>query len=179
LAAVEQEQKTIREQAQEVKKIAATLGPKRGSSARRRKQFDRLHRRLAASKDQRLQQMAVVMASFVVGLFAGSTLKNIPWDNLELERWFRLPKSHERHIHGRSHAGVRLVQEGASLMPVLDAHKDGHPFTAKDLLEYRHAQRTPDEQEAIQRRKLMRQGRSKTKRPILLKTLEEQYLHSS
>jgi hypothetical protein len=25
-----------------------------------------------------------------------------------LERWFRLPKSHERKIHGRRHAGARL-----------------------------------------------------------------------
>jgi len=136
-----------REQAQVVKKIAATLDPKCGSSARRRKQFDRLHHSLAASKDQRLQQMAVMMASFVVGLFAGSKLKKIPWDNQELERWFRLPKSHERHIHGRGHAGVRLVQEGASLRPVLDVHKDGRIFTANELLEYRHAKLSPDEEE--------------------------------
>jgi hypothetical protein len=179
LAAVEQEQKAIREQAQVVKKIAATVDPKRGSSAKRRKRFDRLQGRLAASKDQRLGQMAVVMASFVVGLFAGGKLKRIPWDNLELERWFRLPKSHERHIHGRSHAGVRLVQEGASLMPVLDAHKDGKTFTANELLDYRHAKLSLDEEEAIQRRKIMRKARSKKKRPILLKELEEQYLRSS
>jgi 2,3-bisphosphoglycerate-independent phosphoglycerate mutase len=38
-----------------------------------------------------------------------------------LERWFRLPKSHERRIHGRRHAGVRLVQTGATLVPALDA----------------------------------------------------------
>jgi hypothetical protein len=162
-----------------VKKIAATLDPKRGSSAKRRKRSNCLQGRLAASKDQRLGQMAVMMASFVVGLFAGGKLKKIPWDNLELERWFRLPKSHERHIHGRSHAGVRLVQEGASLMPVLDAHKDGKTFTANELLEYRQAKLPPDEQEAIQRRKIMRQARSKKKRPILLKELEDQYLRSS
>jgi uncharacterized coiled-coil protein SlyX len=77
LTAVAQEQKTIREQAQVVKKIAATVDPKRGSIARRRKRFDRLQGRLAASKDQRLQQMAVVMAAFVAGLFVGGKLKKI------------------------------------------------------------------------------------------------------
>jgi hypothetical protein len=123
--------------------------------------------------------MAVVMAAFVAGLFAGGDLKNLPWDNLELERWFRLPKGHARRIHGRKHAGTRLVQEGASLMPVLDAHKEGHVFTAGELLGYRHATPSSGEQDAIQRRNVMRMARSKKKRPILLKTLEEEYLRSA
>ncbi|OWK40624.1 hypothetical protein [Fimbriiglobus ruber] len=59
-----------------------------------------------------------------------------------------------------------------------DAHKDGEALTATELLGYRDAKLPSDEQEAIQRRKVMRQARSKKKRPILLKTLEEQYLHS-
>ena len=66
--------------------------------------------------------MAVVMAAFMVGLFAGIDLPDVPEDNLDLERWFRLPKCHERRIHGHRHAGVRIVQEGATLALVLDAH---------------------------------------------------------
>ena len=84
-----------------------------------------------------------------------------PWDNLELERWFRLPKGHERKIHGRCHAGVRIVQEGATLLLVLDAHRaHSEPFAAQDLLPYRHAKEPVDQTEAIQRRKVMRKARS-------------------
>jgi hypothetical protein len=31
---------------------------------------------------------------------------------LDLERWFKRPKGHERRLHGRRHAGVRIVQQG-------------------------------------------------------------------
>ena len=80
---------------------------------------------------------------------------------MELERWFRQPKGHERKIHGRRHAGVRIVQEGATLLLALDAHL-GHPepFTAEELLPYRHAKEPADQAEAIQRRKVMRKARS-------------------
>src|SRR5262249_58490376 len=94
-------------------------------------------------------------------------------DNLDLERWFRLPKGHERRIHGHKHAGVRLVQEGATLMPVLDAHKDREePFKAEQLLGYRQAKPPKEEQETMRRRKVMRQARSKKRRPVLLAELE-------
>ena len=123
-------------------------------------------------------QMAVVMAAFAVGLFAGGgKLQGLPMDNLDLERWFRLPKGHKRRINGRRHAGVRLVQEGATLMPVLDAHREGGLFTARQLLDYRNAKLPADEQVAIERRKVMRKARSKKKRPVLLATLEQRYLN--
>lgn len=68
------------------------------------------------------------------GWFEGLT------DNLDLERWFRLPKSHQRRIHGRRHAGVRIVQEGPTLVHALDAHlTHPSPFTVEDLLPYRNA----------------------------------------
>jgi hypothetical protein len=71
-------------------------------------------------------------------------------DNLELERWFRLPKGHERRIHGRKHAGVRLVQQGATLLPALDAHQGREaPFAAAELLGYRDAQPPQQEHEAL------------------------------
>ena len=55
------------------------------------------------------RQMAVVMTSFLAGLFVGAGTFEEIRDNLDLERWFRLPKSHERRIHGRRHAGIRIV----------------------------------------------------------------------
>jgi hypothetical protein len=175
---VADEQEAIRGQVKEVAQIAATLDEKNGSRANRRKRFGRLQKRLASSGDAMRVQMAVVMAAFAVGLFAGGgKLRGLPMDNLDLERWFRLPKGHERRINGRRHAGIRLVQEGATLMPVLDAHREGGVFTAKQLLDYRTAKPPADEQEAIERRKVMRKARSKKKRPVLLATLEQRYLN--
>jgi hypothetical protein len=175
---VAEEQATIRGHVEEVAKIAATLDEEGGTRANRRRRFKRLQKRLAASGDAVRLQMAAVMAAFCVGLFAGGDVRGLPLDNLDLERWFRLPKGHERRINGRRHAGVRLVQEGATLMPVLDAHREGGVFTAEQLLGYRDAEPPPDEREAIQRRKVMRKARSKKKRPALLAALELRYLSS-
>lgn len=176
LQAVAAEQILIREQVKEVQRIAATLDPKRGDSATRQKRFRRLRKRLQASGDPVRVQMAVVMAAFLVGLFAGGELEGLPVDNLDLERWFRRPKGHERRIHGHRHAGVRIVQEGATLVLVLDAHA-GHaePFTAEELVPYRGAKPPADEQEAVRRRKVMRKARSKKKRRLLLADLERRY----
>ena len=121
------------------------------------------------SGDAVRMQRAVVMAGFAAGLFAGPEVDQEGRDNLDLERWFRLPKGHERRIHGRKHAGVRLVQEGATLMPALDAHKGrDEPFAAEELLGYKDARPPQQEQEAMHRRKVMRRARSKKPRPILL-----------
>ena len=177
LQAVAQEQKQIKEQVKEVKRVAATLGPSKGSVEQRKKRFGRLKRRLKNSGDAVRVQMAVVMVGFTAGLFCGPEVDQDIRDNLELERWFRLPKGHERRIHGRKHAGVRLVQEGATLMPALDAHKDREePFEAEELLGYKDAKPPKQEQEAMHRRKVMRRARSKKQRPILLAELERRYL---
>ena len=80
-------------------------------------------------------------------------------------------------IHGRKHAGVRLVQEGATLMPVLDAHKGREaPYKKEDLLGYRDAKPPKQEQEAMHRRKVMRKARSKKHRGELLAERERRYL---
>jgi hypothetical protein len=178
LQAVAQEQEAIREHVGELHKIQATLDPSRGQASRREQRFARLQKRLGRSADPVRQQMAVVMAAFAGGLFVGGDVAGLPQDDLDLERWFRLPKGHERRIHGHKHTGVRLVQEGATLMPVLDAHQ-AHPgpFTAVELLGYREAQPPPDEQAALQRRKVMRKARSKKKRQRLLADLEQRYLN--
>jgi hypothetical protein len=159
-----------------VRRVEATLDPSKGSSKRRRRRFDRLRRRLTNSGDAVRIQMAVVMVAFSVGLFSGPEVDQQIRDNLALERWFRLPKGHERRIHGRQHAGVRLVQEGATLMAALDAHKDREePFQAEELLGYKDAKPPKQEQEAMHRREVMRRARSKKQRPILLAELERRY----
>lgn len=177
MQAVAEDQQKIKEHVEEVKQVAATLEPSKGSSKQRKKRFDRLRRRLKRSDDSVRIQMAVVMVAFSAGLFAGPEVDQEIRDNLDLERWFRIPKSHERRIHGRKHAGVRLVQEGATLMPTLDAHKDrAGPFHAEQLLGYKDATPPQDEQQAMQRRKIMRRARSKKRRPVLLAELESRYL---
>jgi hypothetical protein len=177
LQAVAQEQEQIKEYVKEVQRVEATLDPSKGSVEQRKKRFHRLKRRLKKSPDAVRIQMAVVMVAFSAGLFAGPEVDQEIRDNLDLERWFRLPKGHQRRIHGRKHAGVRLVQEGATLMPTLDAHKDREePFQAEELLGYKDAKPPKQEQEAMHRRKVMRRARSKKQRPILLAELERRYL---
>jgi hypothetical protein len=130
-------------------------------------------------KDLIHQQMAQIMLGFLAGLFVGGARLAQIRDNLDLERWFRLPKSHERRIHGHRHAGVRIVQEGPTLVLALDAHAS-HPevFTVDDLLPYRMARPPTSQREAVNRRKIMRKARSKKKRPILLAELERRYRDS-
>jgi hypothetical protein len=120
------------------------------------------------------------MDSFRPGLFAGGDEIDQVQDNLDLERWFRLPKGHERRIHGHRHAGVRIVREGATMMLALDAHLT-HPelFSVSDLLPYRSAREPECQRQAIHRHKVMRKARSKTKRPELLAELERRYLEAS
>jgi hypothetical protein len=172
---VAEEQQEIREQVKEVQRVQATLEQSSGSSVQRQARFEEVQQELSASDCPVRQQMAGVMAGFLMGLFVGDDAE-LPQDNLELERWFRLPKGHERRIHGRRHAGIRLVQEGATLRPALDAHRahDG-PFTAGDLQPYANAQTPPVQQAALHRRKVMRKARSKKKRPLLLAELERRY----
>jgi hypothetical protein len=177
LQGVAQEQEQIKEYVKEVKRVEATLDPSKGSVEQRKKRFQRLKRRLKKSRDAVRKQMAVVMVGFMAGLFCGPEVDQEIRDNLELERWFRLPKGHERRIHGRKHAGVRLVQEGATLMPALDAHKDKEaPYKVEELLGYKDAKPPKQEQEAMHRRKVMRRARSKKQRPLLLAELERRYL---
>ena len=176
LQAVAGEQEQIKEQVKEVRRVAATLEPGSGSSKQRKRRFGRLRQRLHKSGDPVRMKMAVVMVAFSAGLFCGPEVDQEIRDNLELERWFRLPKGHQRRIHGRKHAGVRLVQEGATLMAALDAHKDREePFQPEELLDYKDAKPPSQEQESMHRREVMRRARSKKQRPILLAELERRY----
>ena len=156
--------------------MAATLEPGSGSCKDRQARFEELIDRFKENEDPIRQHMATLMISFLAGLFVGKGKFEEIKDNLDLERWFRLPKSHERRIHGHRHAGVRIVQDGPTLVLALDAHvAHPGPFTANDLLPYRTAREPPCQREALNRRKVMRKARSKKQRPILLAELERRY----
>jgi hypothetical protein len=177
---VRPEQETIRHHVETIREVAATLDPCGKKSARRRSGFDAILARLDGDGDPIHDQMTGLMRSFRPGLFAGGDKANHVQDNLDLERWFRLPKGHERRIHGHRHAGVRIVQEGPTMMLALDAHvTHPEPLEVDDLLPYRSAQEPTCQRQAIHRRTIMRKARSKTKRPKLLTELERRYLQAS
>lgn len=160
--------------------VAATLEPGTQPCAERQQKFETLIDRFQSSKTPIHQHMARVMTSFLAGLFVGGdTFAGIN-DNLDLERWFRIPKGHERRIHGHRHAGIRIVLEGPTLVHALDAHiAHEEPFTVEELLRYRTAEEPPCQTQALNRRKIMRKARSKKKRPLLLADLERRYRESS
>lgn len=169
-------QKRVAEYVATIREVDRTLDPANGRCAKRKRLYAALERNLLDGKDSICQQMGRVMASFKSGLFAGGGRGDWPRDNLDLERWFRLPKGHERRIHGRCHAGVRIVQEGATMMLALDAHRHHpQPFTEEELRPYRDAKIPDSQKEVIHRRKVMRAARSTKKRKALLRTLEERY----
>ena len=180
LAAVAPRLQAVRDEVLTVKAIADTLDPAQGDCAAREARFSALRDQLQTSPDDRQRQMAKTMCSFQPGLFAGGDTVELPRDNLDLERWFRNPKGHERRIHGHHHAGVRIVQEGCTLIHALDAHlRHPEPFTTTDLLPYRHALPPDSQLQALARRKLMRRARSTKQRPVLLAELEDRYQNTS
>lgn len=153
------------------------MDPAAGRSAARQDDFDTIRNRLEGDGAPVHEHMAKLMGSFRDGLFAGGDDLAAVQDNLELERWFRVAKGHERRIHGHRHAGVRVVQEGATLVHALDAHRaHPDPFSVDDLLPYRSAREPESQRRAIHRRRIMRKARSKSKRPKLLEELERRYL---
>jgi hypothetical protein len=159
-----------------IRQVDRTLDPASDRCAKRKRLYGALERDLLNDEDSIRQQMGRVMASFKPGLFAGGGRGDCPRDNVDLERWFRLPKGHERRIHGRCHAGVRIVQEGATMMLALDAHRrHPQPFTEAELRPYRDAEVPDSQKEVIHRRKVMRAARSTKKRSALLRKLEERY----
>lgn len=173
---VRAEQVTLRAYVQDVAEVAATLKPGAEDCAKRKEKFEELSARFERADDPIHQHMVKVMLSFIAGLFVGGDKFEALTDNLDLERWFRLPKSHERRIHGHRHAGVRIVIEGPTLVHALDAHvAHPEPFSVDDLLPYRRAREPTCQLQARHRRKIMRKARSKKTRPLLLADLERRY----
>ena len=165
---------------QDLRAVDGLLRPSDEATGEAREaQFVSLWQEWKASVDPRHQQFAKVMSSFEPGWFVGGEGADLPADNLDLERWFKRPKGHERRIHGRRHAGIRLVQQGPTLMLALDAHvHHPGPFTVDDLEPYRHSRVPASQQEAVERGKIMRQARSRKKRSVLLADLEKRYCNA-
>lgn len=158
---------------QDLKEIYGTMDPATGKAKKREERFVEIKERLRATDDPIRKKMSEIMSRFQPGLFAGGDRLDFLRDNMDLERWFRLPKSHERKIHGRQHAGSRLVQEGPSLLLALDAHQSHpRPFTERELAPYLGAMPSPEELDAIERRKTMRRAASREALPGLLESLE-------
>ena len=154
----------VRQYTRQVRQVMKSLSTEDGLPLAKRKsrfaaKLDEFRRR---EDDGVYAHFAKVMASFRPGLFVRATLASYPRDNLDLERWFRRPKSHERRIHGHRHAGIRIVRDGPTLIPTLDAHAS-HPrvFSREDLFPFRFASPPPSQVAAKQRHVIMRQSRSK------------------
>jgi hypothetical protein len=162
---------------QDLQAVDTTLKPSEAVTAEERQaQFRSLQEAWQASPDPVQQHVAKMMSSFEPGVFVGGEAADVPTDNVDLERWCKGPKGHARRIHGHRHAGVRLVRQGPTLMLALDAHVHHEgPLTVDDLEPYRLAGVPQSQQEAVERGKIMRQARSRKKRPKLLADLEKRY----
>jgi len=166
---------------QDLQAVDRTLRPNDETTGEEREaQFILRRQEWESSTDPMHQHFAKMMRSFEPGLFVGGEAADFPADNLDLERWFKRPKGHERRLHGRRHAGVRIVQQGPTLMLALDAHvhHDG-PLTVDDLEPYGHARMPVSQPQAVERGKIMRKARSRKKRAALLADLEKRYLSLS
>lgn len=156
----------VRDYTDQVREVVEILSVEEGGSLSGREPLfaAKLAEFESLADDAIYQSMAKIMTSFEVGLFAGVELVDYPYDNLGIERWFRGPKSHERRIHGHKHAGVRIVREGATLIPTLDAHA-AHPgvFSEQELTRFSNATAPASQLAAQDRHKIMRKSRSKKK----------------
>ena len=162
VAEVQAEHHVVRQQRQEIARVAATLTCANGSATERQVQFTRWQEEFAGLDTPFDHHVAGVMASVAAGRFVGGDTLPCLQDNWDLARWFRQPKGHERGIHGHRHAGVRIVQEGPTLLLALDAHvTHPEPFIAHDLARYQDVSAPACQVEAIHRRKVMRTARSK------------------
>ena len=172
--------KQVSQYVKDLQSVDDTLRPSDEATRKEREaQFVSLQEEWQSSADPVYQHFAKMMSSFEPGVFVGGEAADFPADNLDLERWFKGPKGHERRIHGHRHAGVRIVRQGPTLMLALDAHvHHEEPFTVDDLTPYRLAGVPQSQQEAVERGKIMRKARSRKKRPELLADLEKRYLNA-
>jgi len=170
----------VRAYVRELQAVDSTLRPSDEVTGREREvRFRVLQEAWQSSADPVHQHFAKLLSSFEPGLFVGGEAADFPVDNMDLERWFKRPKGHERRIHGRRHAGIRIVQQGPTLMLALDAHvHHDDPFTADDLQPYGHARVPASQQQAVERGMIMRKARSRKKRHELLADLEKRYLNA-
>jgi hypothetical protein len=146
--------------------VWALVHPEPGKHQAYQKCFQQYAEDYSQSKNLITQHIGQTMQHFEKGLFCGGEALDLPEDNLDLERWIRGPKGHERHIHGRRHVGPRIVVEAPTLLLAFDAHLDRQtPFTVQELLPYANAEIPVSQQQARRRHQLMRKARSKKTQP--------------
>ena len=117
LAEARSQQEPVSEQVKEIRAVATTLDARTGTLQERRTRDQRLRRCYQAKRGKFSAHLARMLRDWSKGLFVGVRGKpsqELPEDNLDLERGFRIPKGHARRIHGHRHAGVRIVHEGAT-----------------------------------------------------------------
>ncbi len=140
----EQSKDKILEMLEFVIQVDSFLDPLKGSSGERKSKFSRLANKLVKRRNSNLKKMGKIMLSFQPGLFSDGDNIDLPIDNLDFESLFKKPKGHQGRINDRRHVGTRIVYEGGTLIPALDAHLElDHPFKASDLMKYKNA--TPPE----------------------------------
>jgi hypothetical protein len=124
----------VRQQGQEIARVAAPLTGAHSAATEREGQCTRLPEAFAGLAPPFSRHVAGGMASVAAGLFVGGDTRPGLQENFALARWFRNPKGHERRLHGHRHAGGRIVPEGPTLLRALAAHvTHPEPCTAHDL----------------------------------------------
>jgi hypothetical protein len=142
--------------------VWALIHPESGKYQAYHAAFRQWAERSSQAEDSFTQHIGRIMTSFEAGLFCGGETLDLPEDNLDLERWIKGPKGHERHISGRQHVGLRIVAEAPTLLLAFDAHLSrSTPFTIDELLPYVNAEIPVSQQEAMTRHRMMRKARSK------------------
>src|SRR5256885_25676 len=97
---------------QALRAVDGILKPSDAATGEEREtQFVSLWQEWEASVDPMHQQFATVMSRVAPGLCVGGAGAEWRADHVDLERWCKRPKGHERRMHGRRHAGVRLVPQ--------------------------------------------------------------------
>ena len=167
--------------ARDLQAVDGLLRPSDAATGEEREaRFLSLQQAWPSSTDAVEQHCAKIMSRCEPGWFVGGEAAELPTDNVDLERWCKGPKGHARRIHGHRHAGVRLVWHGPTLRLALDAHRHHEgPLTVEDLEPDGRARVPESQQQAVERGKIMRQARSRKKRPVLLADLEKRYLNAS
>ncbi len=167
LSMYNQDKAKIGNYVKDITRVFETLQSENGAIGERQAQFRQLTAQFAASADAVTTHMSAIMQSFEAGLFVGSDDLDLPGDNLDLERWIKTPKGHERRLHGHQHVGIRMVCEGPTLLPALDAHLSRTaPFTYQDLLPYVKAEVPESQRRSLERHRIMKKARSKKNEPL-------------
>ncbi len=145
-----------------ITQVWKTLDASQGTVLERQARFETIRKRCETSHDSINVDMGKIMQSFAPGLFVGSDDEQLPGDNLDLERWIKRPKGHERHLHGHEHVGRRLVYEGPTLLPALDAHiSRKEPFLYHELVPYAKTEVPESQRQALERHRIMTKASSK------------------